>query len=206
MFFLLGFSEIIEKNALGPADPERYSDYARDIHQSGKHLLSLINDILDLSRIEAGRFELVPVELDLGEVIEDVCRYVALRAEQGGIGGRAARLRAASREAGGDDHHPVSLVRDVEHPSVHHVLIVVGKGRLAGIGSIREVIVRSAIKIEGRCQDERDLLPLFEAVNFTVDVEEKVALEGGAGGGNPVHPIECLPIRVEGRDLKNILE
>ena len=68
------------------------------------------------------------------------------------------------------------------------------------------MIVGGTIEIESRCQNECHLLPLLEAVNFAVDIEEKVALEGGAGGGNPVHPIECLPVGVEGRDLENILE
>lgn len=89
---------------------------------------------------------------------------------------------------------------------MHHVLVVVGEGRLASIGGVREVIVGGTIEIESRCQNECHLLPLLEAVNFAVDIEEKVALEGGAGGGNPVHPIECLPVGVEGRDLENILE
>lgn len=68
------------------------------------------------------------------------------------------------------------------------------------------MIVGGTIEIESRCQNKRHLLPLLEAVNFAVDIEEKVALEGGTGGGNSVHPIECLSVGVEGRDLENILE
>ena len=59
-----GFSEIMAAQLFGPLPP-RYLDYARDIHASGRHLLSVIDDILDISRIEAGRFELEPTELDL---------------------------------------------------------------------------------------------------------------------------------------------
>ena len=68
------------------------------------------------------------------------------------------------------------------------------------------MIVGGTIEIESRCQNECHLLSLLEAVNFAVDIEEKVTLEGGTGGGNSVHPIERLSVGVEGRDLENILE
>src|SRR5690606_24703278 len=55
---ILGFSEVMANEVLGPVGNETYKDYAGDIHQSGQHLLNLINEILDLSRIEAGRYQL----------------------------------------------------------------------------------------------------------------------------------------------------
>ncbi len=70
---------------LGPHNNPTYKEYANDIHQSGQHLLNLINEILDISRIEAGRYELHEVPLDLAEVIEDCHRLMRLRAENKGL-------------------------------------------------------------------------------------------------------------------------
>jgi len=77
---VIGFSEIIKDEVLG-RDPERYRSYAADIHASGVHLLSLINDILDLSKIEAGKAELTEAEVDVIEVVHSSIRLVRERAE-----------------------------------------------------------------------------------------------------------------------------
>lgn len=66
---ILGFSEMISTGVFGPAGDPRYTGYAVDIHRSGEHLLALINDILDLSKIEAGRFDLKLADVDVGEAI-----------------------------------------------------------------------------------------------------------------------------------------
>lgn len=67
---ILGFSDIISQQLFGPVGNESYTNYAVDIHQSGKHLLSLINDLLDLSKIEAGKFDLEEEVL----MIHDIAR------------------------------------------------------------------------------------------------------------------------------------
>jgi PAS domain S-box-containing protein len=77
---VIGFSEIIKDEVLG-RDPDRYRAYAADIHASGVHLLSLINDILDLSKIEAGKAELAEAEVDIAEVVRSSIRLVRERAE-----------------------------------------------------------------------------------------------------------------------------
>ncbi|MGK9165626.1 PAS domain-containing protein [Inquilinus limosus] len=81
---ILGFSELIRDAHLGPL-PERYRGYAEDIHRSGQHLLALVNDVLDLSRVESGRLELQPEPVDLGSDIQDAVSLVAQRAEAHGI-------------------------------------------------------------------------------------------------------------------------
>jgi signal transduction histidine kinase len=81
---IIGFSEIIEDQLLGPIGTEKYLDYVRDIHMSGSHLLEVINDILDLSKVEAGKFELLEKGVDLARVIESTIRLMrdkATRAE-----------------------------------------------------------------------------------------------------------------------------
>src|SRR3546814_16242104 len=60
----------------------RYRDYARDIHESGSHLLSIINDILDLSKVEAGRYDLHEGEVALGDVLSRCAALLRERADQ----------------------------------------------------------------------------------------------------------------------------
>lgn len=81
---ILGFSELIRDAHLGPL-PDRYRGYAEDIHRSGQHLLALVNDVLDLSRVESGRLELQPEPVDLASDIEGAVSLVAQRAEAHGI-------------------------------------------------------------------------------------------------------------------------
>ncbi|GEM_PF-1275275 len=82
---ILGFSEVMKDELLGPIGSATYKGYAADIHTSGAHLLKLINDVLDLSRIEAGRHTLSNSELNLSEIASDVMTFFALSAQQGGI-------------------------------------------------------------------------------------------------------------------------
>ena len=82
---ILGFSEIMRAEILGPHNNPTYKEYAADIHQSGQHLLNLINEILDISRIEAGRYELHEAPLGLPDVVEDCHRLMRLRAENKGL-------------------------------------------------------------------------------------------------------------------------
>jgi len=79
---ILGFSEMISKQALGPDSHDRYIHYAKDIHASGAHLLSLINDVLDIARIETGKIDLREEPLALDDVIAACFRMVRPRAEE----------------------------------------------------------------------------------------------------------------------------
>jgi len=82
---IIGFSEVLEQELFGRLGNERYLDYARMIHTSGDHLLTLINQILDLSKIEAGRYELVHAHFDMREIIEDCHDILATQARGGNI-------------------------------------------------------------------------------------------------------------------------
>jgi two-component system cell cycle sensor histidine kinase PleC len=82
---ILGFSEVMKSEVFGPHSIPTYKEYAGDIHGSGVHLLNLINEILDLSRIEAGRYELNEEPVDLAAVVEDSHRLLKLRATNRGI-------------------------------------------------------------------------------------------------------------------------
>ncbi|MGE5502744.1 MAG: ATP-binding protein [Ignavibacteriales bacterium] len=80
-----GFSEIMVGEMYGPLGDPRYRDYARDILNSGEHLLALINDILDMSKIEAGKLHLRFEQLSLEEVAEETVRLVKARADAVGV-------------------------------------------------------------------------------------------------------------------------
>ena len=82
---ILGFSEVLKCEMLGSLGSQVYKEYAEDIHSSGHHLLGLINDILDLSRIEAGRFELNPTDVDIAGLVAESCKFLELKASQSGV-------------------------------------------------------------------------------------------------------------------------
>jgi len=82
---IIGFSEIVAGELFGPIGATRYVEYAHDIHASGIHLLSIISDILDLSKIEAGRRELSESPIDLHDAAESSLRLVRGRAQNSGV-------------------------------------------------------------------------------------------------------------------------
>ncbi len=77
---IIGFSEIMESGMFGPLGTDKYREYCCDIHQSGQYLLEVINDILDMSKIEAGRIRLDPDEVELEPFLNDAMRVVSGRA------------------------------------------------------------------------------------------------------------------------------
>jgi two-component system cell cycle sensor histidine kinase PleC len=77
---VLGFSEVMKSEILGPHSVPAYKEYAGDIHSSGEHLLNLINEVLDLSRIEAGRYELNEEAVSLADVARDCGHLMKMRA------------------------------------------------------------------------------------------------------------------------------
>ncbi len=79
---VIGFSELIESKLFGPLGSPRYEEYARDINSSGKYLLGVINDILDMSKIEAGQFSMDREEIDLCPLIRETVRVISLQAAQ----------------------------------------------------------------------------------------------------------------------------
>jgi len=81
---IIGFTEVLEQEMFGPLN-EKQKDYLADVRSSGTHLLTLINDILDLSKIEAGRVELEPDEFSLSEAIQNALTLVRERASRHGI-------------------------------------------------------------------------------------------------------------------------
>ncbi len=82
---IIGFSEMIREEMFGPVGVPEYADYIRDIHSSGRHLLELINDILDISKIEAGQFEIDESWVDLPAIAHWSKELMRHRADEGGV-------------------------------------------------------------------------------------------------------------------------
>lgn len=82
---IIGFSEIIKSESFGKIGNTKYAEYMEDIYNSGRHLLELINDVLDISEIEADKRAILKVDTNLGELIGDIIGTVKILAEQNGI-------------------------------------------------------------------------------------------------------------------------
>jgi PAS domain S-box-containing protein len=79
---ILGFAEVIMDERLGPIGNERYRDYLKDIHASGQHVMSLVNDLLDLSKIESGKMELTVAPVDANQVIGECVSLMQTQASR----------------------------------------------------------------------------------------------------------------------------
>jgi cell cycle sensor histidine kinase DivJ len=82
---IIGFSEVLGDPALRPADPAKQKEYAGIIHQSGQHLLSVVNSILDMSKLQSGTFSIIPEHFDVGPLIDSCCEIVTLKAQEGHV-------------------------------------------------------------------------------------------------------------------------
>ncbi|MFP6730099.1 MAG: histidine kinase dimerization/phospho-acceptor domain-containing protein, partial [Alphaproteobacteria bacterium] len=82
---IIGFSDVMKSGMFGPIDNPKYADYVDDINASGVHLLELINEILDLSKIEAGKTELNEENIDVSKTLLSCLTLIKERAEKAGV-------------------------------------------------------------------------------------------------------------------------
>ncbi|MFC7399354.1 ATP-binding protein [Chelatococcus sp. GCM10030263] len=82
---IIGFAEVMQEERFGPVGNERYKEYLKDIHVSGGHVISLVNDLLDLAKIEAGRLELNFVSVNLNEIVASCVALLQPEAARGRI-------------------------------------------------------------------------------------------------------------------------
>lgn len=82
---IIGFSEMMIKQTFGPLGSDKYHEYLDDIHMSAKHLLEIINEVLDMSKIEAGKVELDEQDIDVQGLVDSVVRIMANRAFNSGL-------------------------------------------------------------------------------------------------------------------------
>ena len=107
---IIGFSEIMSDPMFAKAGNDRYCEYSKLIHTAGTHLLGLINDVLDMSKIEAGKLELHPERLDLAKIIDECVELMRNRAESGNV---AIVLDVPER--------PLTLTGDIR--ALHQILL-----------------------------------------------------------------------------------
>jgi cell cycle sensor histidine kinase DivJ len=135
---IIGFSEVMTHEMFGPVGSPRYLEYAGLINESGGHLLELINGILDMSKIEAGKFDLSEEMFDLEEVSEQAVRFVKLQADRKGV---ALKLRVDP-----DAHTVFADKRAIKQMLVN--LVSNGVKFTPRGGEVRMLAVRNAGAIE----------------------------------------------------------
>ncbi len=106
---VIGFSEVMQQALFGPLGHPKYQEYARDIYSSGAYLLEVINDILDMSKIEAGRMTLDVSTVDVADIIEDSMKVV--------------NQAAAERDITLERHGPAQLAIEADRRSLKQVFL-----------------------------------------------------------------------------------
>ena len=106
---VIGFSEVMQQALFGPLGHPKYQEYARDIYTSGAYLLEVINDILDMSKIEAGRMSLDVSNVDLADIVADSMKVVS--------------QAAAERNITLDRHGPQHLVLEADRRALKQVFL-----------------------------------------------------------------------------------
>lgn len=140
---VLGFSEVMMEEQFGPISNERYRDYAKDIHTAGGHLVSLINDLLDLSKIEAGALDLIFASVNLNGLVQDC---VALMQPQ------ANRERIIIRTSLAPNLPPVV----VDARSIRQIVLNLLSNSIKFTGAGGQVIVSTAAGERGAMLRVRD--------------------------------------------------
>src|SRR5439155_23909954 len=104
----IGFSEVIRDRMYGPAATEKYSEYAADVVSSARHLLNLINGVLDLAKIEAGKMAFERTQFAVGPLLAD-----CVRAMRGRASDKRPDLLVDDRTAGSSIHADETAIRQI---------------------------------------------------------------------------------------------
>ena len=178
---IIGFSEVMMDERFGPIGSERYRQYLKDIHASGGHLISLLNDLLDLSKIEAGKLELTFVSVNLNDLVQ---QCVAIMQQQ------ANRERVIIRTAL-HDNLP-QIIADAR--AMRQILLNLLSNSIKFTGAGGQVIISTA-----QTDDHEVVLRVRDTGSGMSEKELQIALEpfrqvptvthwdaGGTGLGLPI--------------------
>ena len=178
---VIGFSDLMKQELYGPHSNPAYKEYAGYIFDSGRHLLDLINDVLDISKIEAGKLELLIEECDLDAIVKSAIRFVEERARRAEV---TIRFMPASDP---------SNARVDERAIRQTVLNILGNAvkysrhggevrmSVTGDGAGGHII---SIEDDGVGIPESDIGKIFEP--FEQAANSRVSTEGGTGLGLPI--------------------
>jgi cell cycle sensor histidine kinase DivJ len=170
---IMGFSDIMRQRLFGPMS-DRYAEYADLIHESGAHLLELINDVLDMSKIEAERFELARETFDARDAIAAVLRLMRGQAERAGISLRGD-LSPASMEADADRR----AVKQIAFNLISNALKFTPKGGVVTVSARPEgEVLRIVVADTGVGISPEDLARLGKPFEQAGDAGQKQAGSG----------------------------
>jgi two-component system cell cycle sensor histidine kinase PleC len=178
---VIGFSDLIKQELYGPHSNPAYKEYAGYIYDSGRHLLDLINDVLDISKIEAGKLELLIGECDLDEVVESAIQIVKERAARSGVTIRfepGAGPTVASVDKRAIRQTVLNILNNAvkySNPDGEVRISVAGDGAGGHVISIED---------DGVGIPESDIDKIFEP--FEQAANARVSNEGGTGLGLPI--------------------
>jgi two-component system, cell cycle sensor histidine kinase PleC len=170
---IMGFSEIISTQALGPDAPDRYREYASDVFRSGRHLLSLINDLLDVAKIESGKLELECVELDGDTLLQECLGMIADRAREKGLA-----LRSRVAPSGLSVYADARAFRQIAINLLSNAVKFTPAG-----GSVEAILAAAGEGIELRVRDTGCGIPASQLARIFEPFEQVDNHYGRANGG-----------------------
>jgi two-component system cell cycle sensor histidine kinase PleC len=176
---VIGFAQVIRLKLLGPDAAEKYAAYAGDIEDSGKHLLGLINQILDLAKIEAGTMAFSPVDFDLVALVDECAHSMQIRAEDKGM--TLAVERGHQRITVYADE---MAVRQIVLNLVANAVKFTSKGSVTVALKVQGENVEIAVSDTGCGIDKAHLARIFQPFE---QVDNSLSREhGGTGLGLPI--------------------
>lgn len=179
---IIGFSEIMAGESLGPLGNERYRDYANDIVGAGRHLHDIINDILDISKIEAGQMQIEAEELNVEETVQRTLRLVERRARAANVFLKA-EVPADLPPLLADERHTRQILLNL----VTNAVKFSPAGGTVTVAAQRPApdTVRLAVRDEGPGMDAADVERALEPFQ-QVHTSAELADQGGTGLGLPL--------------------
>jgi two-component system cell cycle sensor histidine kinase PleC len=175
---IIGFSQIIRLQMLG-RESDKYASYAGDIEDSGKHLLGLINQILDLAKIEAGTMALSPSDFDLAAVVDECARSMRIRAEDKGMTLSVTRQHVRIMVRADE-----MAVRQIVLNLVANAVKFTSKGSITIALDVQNEVVELAVSDTGCGIDSAHLTRIFQPFE---QVDNSLSREhGGTGLGLPI--------------------
>jgi len=179
---IIGFSEIMSAESLGPLGNDHYREYAGDILGAGRHLHDIINDILDISKIEAGQMQVEPVDLDIHDSVQRTLRLVERRARTGNVFVQP-QLPEHLPPIRADERHARQILLNLVTNAVKYAppgSTVVVSAEMPDADT-----VRLAVSDSGPGMDEADVARALEPFQ-QVQTSAELADEGGTGLGLPL--------------------
>jgi two-component system cell cycle sensor histidine kinase PleC len=174
---ILGFSEVMKDQIFGPVMPAKYQSYAGDIHYSAEHLLSVVNNVLDLSKVEAGKWEQNLSEVPLVDLVGSARRLVAPNAEREGVRITVSRLPAVVVR--GDER----MLRQILLNLLANAIRFAGADRAVGVVCTQEAdgALRLSVTDHGPGLSEQDIQRVLRPFETAASTQARQRQDTGLG-------------------------